>query len=210
MLDKREEALLPFIDEARTTLRETDPQQIADKSGVLYDAEKQQFRLRFLNWDFTVSYPDFVARDSGADGAEGSPWLQAMILYYFSLADGAPIKGEWISLRQIPDGLLYDQAFQGYAPDKLAAAIGNDLDRFKKNAEWLGGKPEDMGDAAYSFFVLPCVPLAVSYWLGDEEFPPAAKVFFDASATHYLPTFALANIGLRTCLLLMKGSGRIK
>jgi Domain of unknown function (DUF3786) len=210
MLDKREEALIPFIEEARISLSEVDPRQIAARSGVKFDTVEQLFHLRFLKWAFTVSYPGFIVRAASPQQTEGSPWLHAVILYYFSLADGTPVKGEWISLRQIPDGLLYDQAFQGYAPDKLAAGIGNDLDRFEKNAEWLGGKAEDMGDAAYSFLVFPRVPLAVAYWLGDEEFPPAANVLFHSSSIHYLPTFALANVGLRTCLLLMKGSGQIK
>jgi hypothetical protein len=35
----------------------------------------------------------------------------------------------------------------------------------------------------------------VVYWLGDEDFPPSARVLFDASAGQHLPTDAFALLG---------------
>ena len=52
-----------------------------------------------------------------------------------------------------------------------------------------------MGDAGYAFAVLPRGHLAVAYWEGDDEFPSQARVLFEDTAAHYLPTDGLAILG---------------
>ncbi|MDA8188688.1 MAG: DUF3786 domain-containing protein, partial [Dehalococcoidales bacterium] len=71
----------------------------------------------------------------------------------------------------------------------------------------LRGSPESMGDLSYRFLALPYVPLAMVYWSGDEDFPAAAKVLFDESASHYLPTDALATLGGRLCNMILYAAG---
>lgn len=210
MPDEREEALVEYLDEARVRLRGLSPAVIGSRTGSQYDESSEEFHFRVLAWDFSMKYPDFLVRAAAPPHAEGSPWLQALVVHYFAKADGTPVRNEWISLRETPDGLLYDQAFQGYAGDRLAAAIGNQAPQLAAAAKALMGNPESIGDLGFSFLALPRVPVAVAYWLGDEEFPPLAKVFFDASAPHYLPTFALATLGGRICSLLAKGTGIIQ
>ena len=53
----------------------------------------------------------------------------------------------------------------------------------------------DLGDAAFAFDALPRVRVAAVYYAGDEDFPATANVLFDESASHYLPTDALAGVG---------------
>jgi len=45
------------------------------------------------------------------------------------------------------------------------------------------------------FQALPRVPLMLTYWLGDEDFPSSCKVLFDESASHYFPIDACAILG---------------
>jgi hypothetical protein len=53
----------------------------------------------------------------------------------------------------------------------------------------------DLGDASFAFDALPRVRVAAVYYAGDEDFPASANVLFDESASHYLPTDALAGVG---------------
>jgi hypothetical protein len=59
----------------------------------------------------------------------------------------------------------------------------------------MGGIPADVGSASYVVWALPRLPLLVTYWLGDEDFPSSCKILFDSSATHYLPIDGCAIAG---------------
>ena len=91
--------------------------------------------------------------------------------------------------------MFYHQAYQGYSGDRLAKAIDNHVNVFERAAKNLGGLKLDLGDASFAFDALPRVRVAAVYYAGDEDFPASASVLFDASASHYLPTDALAGVG---------------
>jgi len=197
--------LVRAIEGLREELKKLRPEDIAERCGIAYDGEQRRFTTQLLRANYTIGYPDFVVYE--LDGSVvSSTWTQGLIAYYLHTADGMPLAGEWVSLRHFPDGLFYQRAFQGYAGDKLALALGNDLARFLRAGEALGGQREEMGDAAFSFRALPRVPLAVVYWLGDEELPPSAQVLFDASADHYLPIDGLTGLGARLCGMILEVS----
>ena len=63
-----------------------------------------------------------------------------------------------------------------------------------------------MGDAGYTFTVLPRVHLALVYWEGDEEFPSQARVLFEDSTSHYLPTDGLAILGSQLVGKILKAA----
>jgi len=134
-----------------------------------------------------------------ATGKECSPGLCFLFLHYLHTADGTPPADRWISYRELPDGMFYSQAFQGYSGARLVQTFDNELGRFKEAATEAGAEELSLGDAAFMFQALPRLPLGVVYWLGDEEFAPYANVLFDASASHYLSTDGLAVLGRELC-----------
>ena len=204
-----EERLARFIAEAREELRGRDPAAIGRLSGVEFDRNENAFFLKIYGKRYAVTYPDMVAREEGNYHHEGTPWLQSLVLHYFKCSDGSALTGDLVSFRDLPGGMFYEKAFQGYSGDLLSQAFGNDLERFERAAETAGGKRCAHGDAGYAFNVLPRVDLTVVYWLGeDDEIPPAGQVLFDAAAHHYLPTDALAGVGGRLCRLLLEADAR--
>jgi hypothetical protein len=132
---------------------------------------------------------------NGRTGEPAPVNTQALLLYHLSTTDGAPLTGRWISFRELPDGGFYHQAFQGYTGDRIAGHFRNDLEGVRQAALRLGGQEESSGDAGFRFAALPRVPLLLVYWLGDDEFPPTARILFDASAGHHLPVDACALLG---------------
>jgi hypothetical protein len=111
---------------------------------------------------------------------------------------------EWIAFNQIPGGMFYAQAFQGYTGDELAKVFGNDSEVFMDANEKLGGRREFFGNLAYSYQVLPRVPIMVVCWLGDEDFPPSYRMLFDSNAEHHLVTDAYAILGSNLTRRLIK------
>ena len=72
----------------------------------------------------------------------------------------------------------------------------------------MGGSPLSFGDSAFAFEVLPRLYMAIIFYQGDEEFPPAVSALFDSAASHYLPTEDLAILGgMLTGKLLAAAAG---
>jgi hypothetical protein len=185
--------LAPVIKEAQEKLHAVDWTLLAERSGCEID-QVGNLRVDFLRREYVVLKDDLsVCRVD--DGATPSSLTQGLILTYLYTADGAAPIDRWIGFRELPSGLFYASAFQGYTGNELVRDLCGDVARFKHASENLRGAALPIGDAAYAFAVLPKLRLAVVMWLGDDEFPSQAQVLFEESAPHYLPTEALAIVG---------------
>jgi hypothetical protein len=160
------------------------------------------FHLKYWGKPISVSFPEFIGHQDASGKAIASFEL-AMLLYYFSHADGTPLSDRWISFSELPDGKFYNQAFQGYTGQKLAQVFKDNRQSFELAATRLDGKRLSHGDVGYMFNALPRVPLMVAYLQGDEDFPCNFQILFDASASHYLPTDAYAILGSTLTHLLV-------
>jgi hypothetical protein len=189
-------ALAVRIDELREILRNSPPFQLAEFTGADYSElgpGRGEFRLSLWNSKILITYPLFDAYDLH-DDLLPIP-LQALLMYYFVTANGAPLTGKWDSFADLPDGRMYGQAFQGYSGDEIIRNYGGDIDAFQKACKLAGGQKIKLADAAYIIQGLPRVPLLLTYWLGDEEFPSTCKILFDSAACNYLPIDACAILG---------------
>lgn len=184
------------VDEIRAKLKEKKPETLASRTGAIYKPETEggEFRLPFWGREVVIRFPEFT----GVYADSGEPintFDLTMLAYYFDIAEGAPITGEWIAFNQIPGGMFYAQAFQGYSGDALSKVFGNDSEAFIDANEKLGGRREFFGNLAYSYQVLPRVPIMVVCWLGDEDFPSSYRFLFDSNAHRQLVTDAYAILG---------------
>jgi hypothetical protein len=151
-------------------------------------------RLALFGQALVVSPDGFsIHRADSADPA--SSFTESLVLTYLASADGTVPSGRWIGFRELPDGLFYADAFQGYSGARLVRELCAGLAAFCLGCQSLGGERIDLGDAAYAFAVLPRLRLALAYWEGDEEFEAQARVLFDSSVRHYMPTDGLAILG---------------
>jgi hypothetical protein len=189
-----QESFQPVLDELRVALQARPPQRVAELAGAQWDAAASELRLCWLDRCYRIAWPEMVVFPVDCEEPALAN-VQGLLLYYLDRADGTPRAEEWISFRELPDGWLYHQAFQGYTGDRLVQALENDLADFVRRCKALGGMSMELGDKGYAFQVLPSVWLAVVYWQGDEEFPAQAHVLFDAAAGHYLSADGLALLG---------------
>jgi hypothetical protein len=191
------------LKEIRERLREQDPAEVAKRSGGIYSASGRG-QVEILAWGClcVVSWPAISVREKGG-GCCPEP-LQAAILQYLLVADGSPLEDTWVSLRSLPHGVFYEQAFQSYSGNLVSKAYRGDLEGFRAAARLLGGEPVDIGDAAFRFWALPRIPLAVVFWSGGDEFPDSAQVLFDGSAGHYHNLEMLAHFGGMLCDRLVR------
>ena len=194
------------VDEIRENLKNKKPESLAARTGSIYTPTRDsdgEFRLSFWSREVVISFPEFSGKYADT-GDNVNPFDLTMLAYYFDVSDGAPIAGEWIAFNQIPGGMFYAQAFQGYSGDALAKVFGDDADAFINANEKMGGRREFFGNIAYSYQVLPRVPIMVVCWLGDEDFPSSYRMLFDSNAHHHLVTDAYAILGSNLTRRLIK------
>ena len=188
-----QESMLRPIDELAQAIRKLDPDGIARRADCAWDGHS----LDLTYWQSTVRvlWPELNAVRAD-DGKPCSTFDQAMLLYYLRAADGAPLAGRWIGYRELPDGVFYHQAYQGYSGDRLAQTFGDRPEDLAPAAAALGGVPiDDLGTMAFVFLPLPRIRLAAVLWPGDEEFSARGAILFDAASSHYMTTDGLALLG---------------
>ena len=77
-----------------------DPEEIAGKASVRYDAETQLFHIPTMGMNVTVSWPDYHFTP------ELPGWHSLVILHYLDLADGFPLTGKEIPFGQMKSGMV--------------------------------------------------------------------------------------------------------
>lgn len=201
-----QESMLRHMDDLRLAVRAKEPRSLADRCGAKFLGG--EIRLIYWNRLLAIAWSDLEMRWL----PEGQPcpiFDKAMILYYLQNADGAPLADRWIAYRELPGGIFYSQAFQGYSGDRLARALGERPQAFQTAAQALGGIPlPALPGEAFAFQPLPRIRLAAILYPGDEEFPARASVLFDAACSHYMTTDGLALLGAGLAGRLIKLADR--
>lgn len=190
------EQLAGRVDELRSALRVQDPGLVAVRSGsswLTLGPDRGEIHISLWGEVCILTFPELTGYNVRDEHLPD--FKLALLLYYLLTADGAPLTGRWVSFADLPDGRTYNAAFQGYSGDEVVKAFGLDLDSFKSACSKVGGEPVEVGSASFVFQALPRVPLLLTYWLGDEDFPSSCKVLFDESASRYLPIDACAILG---------------
>ena len=185
--------LASVVKEAQEKLQQIDRAVVAEHSGATIDQDGN-LRVEFLGREYVIDHAEWTVQRA-EDGAAPSSFIQSLILTYLSTADGTPPIDRWVGFRELPNGLFYAQAFQGYTGAELMRNLDGDVTAFKQASEKLRGEALASGDAGYVFQVLPHLKVAVVMWSGDDEFPSQAQVLFQESAPHYLVTEGLAIVG---------------
>ena len=193
---KRRLALLELCDQLRGKLQQRDPRELARKAALSItanpDGSLTLFGEKMLE-TFSIKVPAYTVSDSKDQPAR----LQSEMLWlhYLDRADGNPLTGRWVNLSEI-GGLFYQQAFQGYCGDELAAAWGSDIEGLRQSCLASGGWPlNGLADLAFEWRILPRLPLCLCYRLPAENKPAWATILFDAATNHYVAADVAAIVG---------------
>jgi hypothetical protein len=190
-------ALAARVDELREALQGVPVNLLTERTGANYQAigpGRGEFRLSLVGAPIVITHPDYRIIDANDD--ELPHFYQAMLMYYFNSPNAVPATGKWISFADLPDGRVYDSAFQGNTGNLLVKTFGVDIEPLGKACTSLEGiSLSGFGDAAYIIQALPRIPMMVNYWQGDEDFPSTCKLLFDETVSYYLPTEACAILG---------------
>lgn len=169
---------------ARDKLESASPASIAQKKRVSWDETTKQFFCPFLNQVYRISYP---SGEIYGGKEEIDPRLKILFLHYLT-SPGSSLRGQWITFKELPGGMLYAAPFYHRAIFPLIRSFTPHLDSLIWAGSSLGGERGKIGHASIILHPFPLVPVCLSLWAGDEEVPSGGTILFDASVPEHLST----------------------
>ena len=181
--------------------RNIDPKEAAERCGVEYDEEKQQFHIRLMGFRYLVDFPEFAVHKED-ENEEGAFLLQDMVpakiivLRFLISAQVVKSSGKYLTYREVPWGEVYFRQFEGRCLMRLKFGFGFKLDKFAEGMEKIPGvKKLSLGDVSYEFEFINGLHVRFILWAGDEEFPPSSQILFEDNFPYAYQAEDLAVVG---------------
>jgi len=197
----------PGEDKAWDILTTANPDAVCKAAAVIYDAQASVYTVKSFGMDFIVSVKD-KAMSSSTEGSgillqKLSYFFRLSLLWYLVSAKDLACSGRPIKLSEIRGGEIFTTGSHRLPLDLVAGKYGRDKQAFIEKGSQLGGELVMMqGDASIKFFPLPRIPVILSLWLEDEEFPSHADLLFDSTCSLQLPTDIVWSIAMMTVLVM--------
>ncbi|MDQ7097100.1 DUF3786 domain-containing protein [Desulfosporosinus sp. PR] len=177
-------------------IKKRDPEEITLLRAVSYSSATRQFVVLFFNEEYIVD----CGKEAIWRQADGElPDVMATIIILNYLVYAQPLRASepsWVSIKEIPGGMIFYSAFHKTAISVLIEVFGYQVDRLKTVAAFLGGQAGPFGAASVVFRAFPEIPLCVIVWEGDEEVQANATILYDASIDFILPSAISIDLGV--------------
>jgi len=147
--------------------------------------KEKNHTVRFLNDRYGVDL-DKRTIVSLSSNVPAKNHLSILILHYLSrkLRRLPQPTGEWISFKELDGGLVYYSVLRKRVLEPIIRKYGKDLKGFiSEMTKRFAAKEVEQGDASIVLEAFDGIPVLITLWQGDEEFPPEANLLFDRSIT---------------------------
>jgi hypothetical protein len=180
-------------------LKNVDPENICRKGRSQFIPEKQQYFLRVWGDEYCIDPANSKIERTIATDPPLHEYFDLFVMYYLLRAKDTSLIGKWVSEKDLPGGPTFFRGPHRIPTDLITNRFSNNLQEFKTCCKNLGGVPIEMADAAFYFSITPEIPVAVLYWIGDEDFPAEAKILYDQSITELLSLDILFALAVTVC-----------
>ncbi len=212
--EKHAEAYLAVVKEVRAL----DPATLAVRAGGRWEAAEPDrpeaegrpaqagtLTLPVLDSTLRLTWPELEFQPGNSHLASFP--FRLMALHYLSLAGGEEPGENWVSYREIPDGMFYAETVSREVERPLAEVYADDPEAFLEAGVGLGAEPLPLADAAFALRPFPKVPVVFTLHVQDEEFPAEVRVLYERSGARNLPLQDLRILAEHLGRLLRSGRG---
>jgi hypothetical protein len=191
---------------AWSILEGSNPEDVCRNAAVTFDQVSSCYLVKSYGLDFVVSVPEkrITSQSIGSDVL-----LQRLgglfglsTVWYLAKARDIPGSGRLVKLQQVKGGDAFSRGSHVLPLEKVALKYGGDTAGFLARGKALGGEEEKLADAAVRLHPFPRIPVVVTLWLEDAEFPPRADILLDSTCELQLPTDILWSIVMMSLLIL--------
>lgn len=170
------------------------PEDVCGRACVCYDAVTRVYAVPMLERAVEVDLRRrrVLWRPDGRGEAVDAGIHAALVsVVYLLEAKALPPSGEWTTPEALLAGAFFFRGPHAVPVGRAELRFGRDWDGFVLAGCRRGGRPVEGGDATIELMPLPRVPMRLSLWLADDEFPARLTVLFDKTVERHLPPDAL-------------------
>ncbi len=180
-------------------LEEREPGEVCQRSGCRFDRERQCYELEIWGEVYNIFPHERRIQRSFEEDSRVHEYLSIFIIHYLLTPAEMVVENEWISEKDIPGGPTFFRGPHAIPTVLITKTFQNDIEAFDHRCKFLRGEYLDMGDAAFQFQIVRHIPAVVLYWLGDDDFPPEAKLLFDRSISRHLASDVIYALAVEMC-----------
>lgn len=194
-------------DKAWEILTSMDPAEVSAASQALFDRAEGIYTIYSYGIEFKV-FPltrKIMSSTSKGDILLGrlGDFFRLSLLWYLVSAKAAPCTGRIVRLQDLPGGDAFTRGSHTLPLERLIARYGNDKSGFLNKGREFGAEVLSQGDACLRLLPFPRVPVQITLWLADEEFPARADLFFDSSCALQLPPDIAWSVAMMSILIML-------
>jgi len=180
-------------------LSEQDPQDVCRRASCKYDDMNERYILSVWGDEYGIFPNQLKINSMSSNTQHPHDYFYLFIIHYLLKSKEIDISNEWISEKDIPGGTTFFRGPHEIPTNLISLRFNNNINEFKKRCEQLHGIPLNMSDAAYRFQITPRIPVAVLYWIGDDDFPAESKVLYDRTITDHLAADIIYALAVGIC-----------
>lgn len=197
----------PGEDKAWEILSTLNPADVCKAASVTYDAVSTNYQVTSFGMDFIVSMRDKKI-SSTAPGSEVllgklGYFFRLAILWYLVSAKDIACTNRPVKLEHIRGGDIFTRGSHVLPLDSVANKYGKDREGFIEKGGNLGGEIMTYGDASLRLAPLPRIPVTLTLWLEDDEFPARLDLLFDSTCAMQLSTDVIWSIAMMSVLIML-------
>jgi hypothetical protein len=130
-------------------------------------------------------------------------FFRLSVLWYLVSAKDISCTGKPVKLEHIRGGDIFTKGSHVLPLDTVANKYGKNRDGFIARGRNLGGELMTYGDASLRLAPLPRIPVILTLWLQDEEFPARLDLMFDSTCALQLSTDVIWSIAMMSVLIML-------
>ncbi len=197
----------PGEEKAWELLRDRKPEEVCKAAAVSWDAGSHSYRVISFGMEFRVSLTDktILSFTPGSDVLLGklAYFFKLSLLWYLVTAKDIDCTGRPMKLEAMNGGEIFTKGSHLLPLEPLAKRYSKDREGFLRKGKSLGGGQENMADASLRLHPLPRIPVILTLWLEDEEFPARADLLFDSTCGLQVSTDIIWSIAMMTVLVML-------
>jgi hypothetical protein len=185
-------------------IAECDLPAAAERVGGRY--ANGRLTIKVLGKDFSVDEKGNMSSDIHIH-----PWVAIPVLSYILQSKGTPVSGNWVPLRELPNGKPWRGLFEQRGENDLKKVADGYPELFEDMIRIFNGRPVEKhyeADISLVMHPLPKVPMLICYWHPEDGLESSLNLFFDATAEDHLDIKAIYALGTGMVRMFEKISHR--
>ena len=176
-----------------------DPREVCVKMNCRFDEALGRYYLNCWGEEYYIDCGRKHLSRVGGSSVVPHEYFPVFLINYLLQGKGVPLSDELISEKDMTGGVTFFRGPHEIPTTMITTRFKNDLDLLSNCCERLDGQSLEMADRSYLFHPLAHVSIALLYWVGDEDFPPEAKLLFDKSITQNLALDSIYALAVDFC-----------